>query len=154
MMIRQANKDDLEAICSIYITLFREMAELQPQYWNATEQNRDFLSNMIQGNDTAVFVAEKDGAVRGFALVAAQQTPPYACLKQYRYAYLMDMAVEPAYRGQGLGSRLIEQTKTWAREHQLAYLELGVLEENTAARKLYERQHFQTTMRTMRCKLS
>ena len=56
----------------------------------------------------------------------------------------LGMGVLSAYRGQGIGSALLEQALAVARNQQLERVELEVYASNVAAIRLYEKFHFQT----------
>jgi GNAT superfamily N-acetyltransferase len=55
---------------------------------------------------------------------------------------LISMWVDPAYRGRGLGRRLVEQVAAWAWDHAARRLALWVTEGNAAAIELYTRCGF------------
>jgi ribosomal protein S18 acetylase RimI-like enzyme len=59
---------------------------------------------------------------------------------------LMDgIAVSPAARGRGIGSRLLEQLKQFAAQEGYRSIRLDVIDTNPRARQLYERQGFVPT---------
>ncbi len=51
--------------------------------------------------------------------------------------YISDLAVAPAFEGQGIARRLLQTAEDWAREHGFPRLSLYVFEGNTRARQLY-----------------
>jgi ribosomal protein S18 acetylase RimI-like enzyme len=53
-------------------------------------------------------------------------------------AYLEELYVAPAKRGEGLGRALLEAAMDEAREHGADHIDLGTAETDTAARGLYE----------------
>ena len=55
---------------------------------------------------------------------------------------LHDLAVLPEYRGQGVGSRLLQAVDERARELGCCKTTLEVIESNESARRLYERMGF------------
>ncbi len=57
--------------------------------------------------------------------------------------YVCQIAVDPAFRGCGIGRKLLEQAETWGRARGKANLALHVAS-NNRARRLYERFGFQT----------
>jgi GNAT superfamily N-acetyltransferase len=57
-------------------------------------------------------------------------------------AYLEELYVVPARRGQGLGRALLEAAIKTARRQGAARMELGTSEDDVAARALYERAGF------------
>jgi len=58
------------------------------------------------------------------------------------YAYLEELYVVPALRGQGLGRALLETAMETARSEGATYMELGTSETDVAARHLYESAGF------------
>ena len=81
------------------------------------------------------------------------QTPPYACLQPHRYCYIFDLAVQKNRRGKGIGTLLLNEAERWARERGAEYMELGVLEANEGAQRLYARCGYLGAMRTLRKKI-
>jgi ribosomal protein S18 acetylase RimI-like enzyme len=55
------------------------------------------------------------------------------------------IAVSPAARGRGIGSRLLEQLKQFAAHEGYRSIRLDVIDTNPRARQLYERQGFVPT---------
>ena len=150
MQIRKALPQDKEQISNLYSILFAESAQLQPSFYKASEENGPFVESILADEKACFFVAQDGELIKGFVLVLEQSTPPYPCLHQFSYAYLLDTVVLPQCRGQGIGTALIGAVKEWAKERNLHHVALTVLEENFEARKLYERNSFRSTMRTMR----
>lgn len=61
---------------------------------------------------------------------------------------LISMWVEPDARRAGIGTKLVEAVKDWARADGARELRLQVTEDNRAAARLYERCGFEWTGRT------
>jgi ribosomal protein S18 acetylase RimI-like enzyme len=59
------------------------------------------------------------------------------------YAYIDDIAVEPEYRGEGIGRALLARAIEWAREKGFPGLMLETQDNNVPACRLYERCGFQ-----------
>jgi len=57
--------------------------------------------------------------------------------------YIKTLAVAAAERGQGIGTRLLEDAARWTLAQGRTYLALNVLHSNTGARRLYARTGFQ-----------
>ena len=64
---------------------------------------------------------------------------PRADMAAWPAASLMSIAVDPAYRGRGLGERLVRDYMDLMRKQGVPAIKLGVLNSNRAARNLYER---------------
>jgi ribosomal protein S18 acetylase RimI-like enzyme len=59
------------------------------------------------------------------------------------YAYIADIAVEPNYRGQGVGHTLMERAIEWAKSKGFPGMMLETQNNNVAACRLYERCGFE-----------
>ena len=52
------------------------------------------------------------------------------------------IAVDQAYRGQGIGSKLLQEIVTYAQQNGYKTVRLDVIDINSDARRLYERRGF------------
>lgn len=151
--VRDAVPADRKAIAEIYRTLFEAMSNLQLQYIQAAEQDPDFILKIITESKKDILVAQCGVQLLGFALVLMTHTPPYRCFVPHPYADLLDLAVLPDARGNGLGTLLLQAVKGWAKAYGADYLELGALSNNQGAIRLYEREGFSECMKTFRASL-
>ena len=102
MEIKKAEIIDIDEIKQLYQFLFSDMTKLQPEYFKTSKQDVEFLRTIIENDDSDILIA-KDTKVIGLALVQKQKTLPYGCIVEHQYAYLMDLVVDPNFRGQGIG---------------------------------------------------
>lgn len=151
--VRDAVPADRKAIAEIYRTLFEAMSNLQPQYIQAAEQDPDFILKIITESKKDILVAQCGVQLLGFALVLMTHTPPYRCFVPHPYADLLDLAVLPDARGNGLGALLLQAVKGWAKAYGADYLELDALSNNQGAIRLYEREGFRECLKTFRANL-
>lgn len=151
--VRDAVPADRKAIAEIYRTLFEAMSNLQPQYIQAAEQDPDFILKIITESKKDILVAQCGVQLLGFALVLMTHTPPYRCFVPHPYADLLDLAVLPDARGNGLGTLLLQAVKGWAKAYGADYLELDALSNNQGAIRLYEREGFRECLKTFRASL-
>jgi ribosomal protein S18 acetylase RimI-like enzyme len=112
---------------------------------------RDFIERFASGRDTALLVAELAGEQRvvGFAQLVVEDTSERPGLTPRRYVLVLDVEVAEAYRGQGIGHKLMAATEEWARSKGATQMELSVWEFNDRARALYEALGYRTTYRQM-----
>jgi GNAT superfamily N-acetyltransferase len=87
--------------------------------------------------DGLVLVAEQDGAVVGFVAVFAAQ--PFTELDEPpgTYGLVSDLVVLPPQRGRRVGSELLRRAEAFVRAEGATELRIGVLAQNTGARRLY-----------------
>jgi RimJ/RimL family protein N-acetyltransferase len=101
------------------------------------EEFQDFVQNIIERRYPQ-FVALSDGEVIGWCDVLPKTWPTYA------HTGVLGVALLPAFRGQGLGRRLIKRVLEAVRAFGLARVELTVRKNNKNAIALYEKFGFVT----------
>ena len=96
---------------------------------------RGLISNPAWGG---VWLIEEQGATAGYAVLTYGYSLEYAG----RYAFLDELYLLPAYRGRGIGTRVIEWLTDYARRAGLRSLHLEVDEANAAGQRFYLRHGF------------
>jgi ribosomal protein S18 acetylase RimI-like enzyme len=93
-----------------------------------------------EGFPNQAFVARTDdGELAGYVWVAKTHNDSTGQLE----ASLLSQYVAEAYRGQGLGRRLMEEAEDWARRQGLPSISLSVGARNTLGQRLYESLGYQ-----------
>lgn len=135
-MIRDAGEGDAAAIAAIWNPYIRDTAVT----FNAAEKTTDDVALMIRDRQSAghaFLVAERDGAVCGFATYA-----------QFRggvgYARTMEHTIllSPAAQGTGLGRALLAAIETHARTAGALSIFAGVSAENPDGRAFHARMGY------------
>ncbi|MFQ5551552.1 MAG: GNAT family N-acetyltransferase, partial [Gemmatimonadales bacterium] len=67
---------------------------------------------------------------------------PYSKLEEDDSYYICGMALFPEHRGRGIGSRLLALAEEHARDKGFDKLSLLVFEQNTGAKRLYDRADY------------
>ncbi|MEO1148452.1 MAG: GNAT family N-acetyltransferase [Cyanobacteria bacterium J06638_22] len=101
--------------------------------------------------DAAFFVAEANGKVIGFAFCVAEgdilDDPP-------EQVYLQDLMVTHTARRSGVGRKLMDAVRNFARERQILRIQLPVLARNEDAISFYRAMGFDTVILGMEQDLS
>ena len=100
-------------------------------------ESRKFVLENIKSR-TPAFVALAESAVVGWCDIIVK---PRDTLK---HSGVLGMGVRQAWRGRGVGKRLIQAALAAARERGLTRVELTVRADNTRAKRLYESVGFET----------
>lgn len=98
-------------------------------------------------------VVEREGLIVGMLVAfpmyvdpsAVEDDPvlaPYSKLEQEDSYYICGMAIFPKFREQGIGTRLLSLAEQHAAEKGFRKLSLIVFEQNTGAKRLYERSGY------------
>lgn len=103
--------------------------ESLPEYWSL-QSVRDVLR--YENNIYYVAKNTEDKRIVGFAGI----------MLIVDEAELLNIAIRPAFRGQGIGKCLLEQVLQEAARHGASRMLLEVRESNLPAKKLYKRYHF------------
>lgn len=135
--IRHACPEDLDRLVGLLAALFAIEADF------ACDEARQWrgLALMLVNPAACVMVAEADGAVVGMctgqATISTAEGGPALLVE--------DVVVEAAWRGQGLGRRLLAALADWAGEQGIARLQLLADRNNQPALDFYRRLGWQGT---------
>jgi GNAT superfamily N-acetyltransferase len=132
--IRPARQDDVAALLAMYEWLF-EPPGSRPPSWDPGRAC-DALSDAMAAKRSVVLVAEQGDRLVGFCTA-------YLDLDSVRFGlrcWVEDLAVDPGRRSEGLGARLLDEARAWARTEGATHLELDTAEVRTDAQRFYERE--------------
>jgi GNAT superfamily N-acetyltransferase len=133
--IRAARRDDIPALISAYEWLFAPPGAPPAFGWDE-RRAAVALRQAIDSRDSVVLVADADGELVGFVTA-------YQDLHSVRFGYrawIEDLAVHPDWRSLGIGKRMLDAAKGWARERGATHLELDSALARTDAHRFYERE--------------
>lgn len=104
---------------------------------------RDWAQSQGEYERTVTWVVSLDGSVVAMGVVSrvavdARIDPVAASRAEAWAAHVWGMWVEPPARGRSIASALLAAIEEWAARTGAAYVELGVIEGNDAARARYE----------------
>ncbi|WP_252698841.1 GNAT family N-acetyltransferase [Natronosalvus vescus] len=132
--IEPATPDDLEAITELWVRL----AINQRQHGSHVhaESNRETMQALLRAHqvDGGLLVARHRGSIVGFASFSVEHgSLDLDCTR----GLLSNLYVDPALRGQGLGSRLLEAVESDLVERGVDVISLEAMAANEAARQFY-----------------
>lgn len=132
IVLRPARRDDLPLI----LALIGELADYERLPHEAVATLDDMESALFGPRPAAeVRVAECDGEAAGFALFFVS----FSTFLGKPGLYLEDLFVRPAFRGRGIGRRLMVHLARLALERGYGRFEWSVLDWNTPAIDFYRR---------------
>jgi GNAT superfamily N-acetyltransferase len=134
-MIEKATLEDINELCSLLAVLFNQEAEFKADPDLQARGLRTILSNPELG---IILIARRnDKAVGMVNLLFTVSTALGA-----KVAILEDMVVLPTERGFGMGSQLLNEAISTAREQGCKRLTLLTDSDNDIAQRFYEKQGF------------
>jgi len=148
--VRRAEKSDAPAIAEMAIKLVEQHIGYDPIRFSRIG-NREGMANFYGGQteveNAAVFVAECDDEVMGFAY--AQFEPIIYAELAVKVAWLHDIFVEEKARRTGAGEMLLKAVADEARSVGANKILLSVAARNAGAQEFFGRHGFVTTMHEM-----
>ena len=138
--IRLASEADLPAVNALLRQVLAVHHAGRPDLFKAVgkKYSDEELLSIFQAPDTPVFVYEEDGRVLGYVFCAIQHSGS-GSLQEIKTLYIDDLCVDEAARGRGIGRKLFDYAKAFARAQGCHNLTLHVWEANPGARSFYER---------------
>lgn len=138
MTIRLATPADIPALLSLLRHVVPQMQASGNFQWDDTYPNATVFSNDIAKEQ--LWVADIDGQLAGVSAITSDQEPEYAqvgwdvnepAIVTHR------LAVDPEFRGQGVGKALLQQAETVARERGISRLRIDTNTHNLVTQKLF-----------------
>jgi RimJ/RimL family protein N-acetyltransferase len=135
--IRRAHESDLDGIADVYVEVAAEGRWIGAEGpVDRSERVERWRGSLLDGS-SVTFVAEDDGRIVGSATVNGIAGPCGTGVMD------LGMALLGGYRGQGLGSKLLQACIDYAREAGAHKISLQVWPHNDAARALYKKFGFE-----------
>jgi len=148
-VVRRATRKDLPHIGRLGALLVEAHHAFDSRrFLPATGRTKDayaaYLGTQLDAPGAAVFVAEENGDVIGYAYVAAESYD-YMALRGPA-GVLHDIIVDPERRRGGVGKQLLEAVLAFVLEGGLTQIVLGTAERNEAAQRFFASVGFRPTM--------
>jgi len=145
--VRRARLEDARTIAELAIKLVVQHQNYDSRRFSqlaSVEQAEWFYGSQTNVLDAAVLVAELEDEIVGFAYIQFE-AKDYANLLETA-AWLHDIYISEAARGQNAGKLLIEKSIETAKELGADKLMLSVAAKNEFAKEFFERNGFKETM--------
>ncbi len=155
--IRLANKEDLKALCKLYVEFhefhvrgvpdrLRSLGD--PAKYDCSELFRK-LKEIISNKDSEILIAEADQKPTGFAEVYIREDQPDPARIQRKYGFLQSLVVTEKTRKQGIGKKLVQASETWAKQKGAIEMQLDIWEFAEGPFDFYQQLGYRTLRRTM-----
>ena len=148
--VRRATKADAEIIARFAMKLVEQHRAYDPIRFaglGSLDGMANFYGSQTEAKNAAVFVAEIDGKVVGFAYIG-YEARNYVELSEFS-ARLHDIYVDESSRGHRAGKSLIDAAADAALEFGASKLMLSVAAQNSEAQTFFNGSGFRTTMLEM-----
>lgn len=146
MNVRPATEADRPAIRDIARRSLQTSYSLSPQAISGAIEEWYAESNLeetMADEDRLLLVAERDDQVVAFTESTLEDATVFEEPDGQQKAMLLWLHVDPAYRGEGIGSDLFEATRDRLRERGATVIQGRVLAENSEGNGFFERLGFE-----------
>ncbi len=135
-MARLAIPDDARAIAEVHVRSWRAAYRgvVADEFLDSLDVDRraEMIEGVIRDESKGLLVAEQDGHVAGFSMLAASYDEGWG--------EVLAIYASPDHWGVGVGYELMAASVEWLQEQGYQRAMLMVLENNPRARTFYERQ--------------
>jgi ribosomal protein S18 acetylase RimI-like enzyme len=140
-MLRRAGLEDLDLAVEM-MREFYEESGFTLHIERGREAMRGLIADAVLGR---LWLVEEAGAVAGYIALTFGWSIEY----QGRDAFIDDLYLRSAFRGRGLGTRVMEEVEAEARALGVQALHLEVARDNRAGQALYFRRGFRDNDRQL-----
>lgn len=139
--IEPASLADLDALAELWVRLARDQRDHDS--FVRAEPNRETMRETLAAHlhTNGLLVARVEGSIVGFVSYSVERG---SLELDTTRGLLSNIYVEPAYRGRGVGTALLEAAETALHERGATVVVLEVMAANEAARRFYERHGYDT----------
>ena len=137
--ISKAMLNEISEINSMLTDLIQDERKNYDSNINENYKVQEFYEKLIDNENKIIFVARDNDIILGYVYGFIQDN---GNLFNNKMAKLDALFVKEQYRGNGIARSLIREFINWAREKEVAYVELTVCKDNTNAIDLYQNEGF------------
>jgi GNAT superfamily N-acetyltransferase len=125
--IRRCQPRDLDRVAALWTALTLHHARLDPVFSlraDPGERIRALLASQLRDPNTAIFVVDDAGDLKGFCAVRIDRAPPI--FEETERAEITDLGIREGERRHGLGRALVEAAFSWLAERGIGRVEVRV----------------------------
>jgi len=141
-MIRKAETSDVSEISRLLKQVLQVHFEGRPDIFvkGSQKYTENELKDIISNSDTPIFVYDNsDGTISGYVFCVIEKTQNSNNLKDRTTVYIDDLCVDSLCRGNGIGTKLFEYVKDFAKASGYDGITLNVWQFNESAMSFYKK---------------
>jgi ribosomal protein S18 acetylase RimI-like enzyme len=149
--IRYAKLEDYEGVCRLFAEGDDFHRQALPHLFREASPARteDFFKGYIGNARAHILVAESGMQLLGLIEFHVVVKPEHLIMFPRTYVFVDSLTVQQQARRHGVGQALMAAVHEWARDHDLAEIELNVHEFNQSAIAFYTKLGYATISRRM-----
>lgn len=130
MNILEATPEHVPEIARLF-DMYRQFYECNPDI----ELANKYISERIRNGESTIFIADDNGAIRGFV----QMYPSFCSVDAIKIYILYDLYVDASGRNSGIGALLMNKASEYAKEQGAKRIDLMTAFSNKPGQHLYEK---------------
>jgi ribosomal protein S18 acetylase RimI-like enzyme len=148
MELRLLDVADVDRLRPLWLALHHRHHEVSPVPLVADDERswqarRALYARRLTDGSAFALVAEREREAVGYAFCCLEEGPDDTFPVGDRYADVYSLAVAEGQRGQGIGTRLLDEVDAELERRGIRDLKISVLAGNERAQRLYERRGLQ-----------
>lgn len=138
--IRLADISDGEEVIKLSREIHDYHREQRPEIFaDVSPYSKQFYELMLNDENTNIFVAANEAnAIIAYMIITTINYTNMVMLNKRRIVMIDDFCVAKAYKRQGVGTKMFNAAKSFAKEKQVDAIELCVWEFNDEAKEFYK----------------
>jgi ribosomal protein S18 acetylase RimI-like enzyme len=155
MEIIIANKEHLDDLVSLNIEVQKLHVGFEPTIFKEPdrEEIKQFFREILADENREIFISQDEARPVGYIALQIGGHEGHAFCHPQKWIYIDQIGVTKEFRGKGVGKKLIEAAKEYARKHNINHIMLDVWTVNKNAKVFFEKQGFTTFNERMRIEL-
>jgi len=129
--LRLATEQDLPAIVDLWLRMMREHEDFEERLELTNLAPAAYQSYLLLHSgkpNSHIAVAENDEGIQGFCCAYVSQNLPMFAPQQF--GYISDLFVVPPFRGQGIGTQLLNHAREWFVRRGIRNMQVQVYSHN------------------------
>lgn len=143
MEIRKATIDDYDLFVQMNQEIHLLHVQAHPSIFKPTIQiSKSIFKEFITLPEFLMSLAIENGACIGYVFCEMVTMPETPYTYERKFAYIRHIYIQPAMRGKGIATQLLNLVKEFALKNQLTHVDLDVWTFNEAAHSLFKKFGF------------
>lgn len=142
LIVREAIMKDYEELNILVKEVHDLHVNNRPDVYVDTEipLEYDYFAELLEKRNSRIFVVEdmKSEKLLGYSIVNIMNPKSISILKNKKFLYIDDIMVKSSFKMNGIGKRLFNHIKEFAKNNEVESIQLNVWSFNEDAIKFYE----------------
>jgi len=147
-----ANEKHLDSLVSLNIEVQNLHVRFEPQIFKEPDRDeiKAFFREVLKDKNREIFICCDEQQPIGYILLQIGGHEGHAFCYTQKWIYIDQIGVTKEFRGKGVGKKLIEAARDYARKHHINRIMLDVWSVNENAKAFFKKQGFNIFHEKMR----